>query len=165
MAHEGDKFVLPSSVVTPIDVGRLFRELTDVDDFLTQAWVRTPGEPVRLPKSSRELDDIAKTNKLNLLDKSDRQLLIGQFKKVRQEAPVLHMSFAAEPSAIFLQKLISWLRREVHADVLVQVGLQPSIAAGCTLRTENRYFDFSLRRHLVGKRDMLIQRLQKERKA
>lgn len=162
MAHENTKYTLPSIIVTPIDLGRLQRELAEVDDFLMQANLRTPGEPIRMPKASRELDDIAKNYSLNILDKSDRQALMDEFSKVKKQAPVLHVSFATEPPAAFLQKLISWLRREIHPLILVQIGLQPSIAAGCTVRTANRYFDFSLRRHLVARRDVLIKRLKEE---
>lgn len=163
MAHENSNFTLPNGVVTPIDLGRLQRELAEVDDFLTQANVRTPGEPVRLPKASRELDDIAKIYKLNILDKKERRTLIDEFNNVKKQAPVLHMSFAAEPSSAFLRKLISWLRREIHPLILVQIGLQPSIAAGCTVRTANQYFDFSLRKHFIAQRDVLIKHLQEKK--
>jgi hypothetical protein len=40
------------------------------------------------------------------------------------------------------------------------VGVQPTIAAGCIMRTTNKYFDFSLRQDFEGKRDLLLEELK-----
>ena len=69
------------------------------------------------------------------------------------------MSFSADPSVTFLTKLMTWLRQEIHPQVLLTVGLQPTIGAGCILRTTNRYFDFSLRQDFANKRTMRWIRL------
>lgn len=139
---------LPLSVVGKVDIGRLLREVEAVDDFLKQSAIREPGTPVKLPKTSRLFDETVEVNKLNVLHEDDRARLFDFLKQVKAKAPVLHISFSADPSPMFTQKLITWLRAEVHPIVLLQVGLQPNIGAGCVVRTQNKYFDFSLRNRL-----------------
>jgi F0F1-type ATP synthase delta subunit len=62
----------------------------------------------------------------------------------------MHISFATDPSAAFVVQILGWFRREIHEHTLLVIGLQPSITAGCTLRTENKYFDFSMREQLMS---------------
>jgi hypothetical protein len=38
-----------------------------------------------------------------------------------------------------------------------QVGLQPTIAAGCVVRTSNKVFDMSLKEHLTEQEQYLMQ--------
>ncbi len=159
MAPNQDILVLPISVVSRVDVGRLLREIELVDNFLTQAAIREGGQPVKLPKTSRLMDEIIEVNKLNVLIEPERKRLMAYMLVVHEKAPVLNMSFSADPSPLFIQKLMIWLRREIHPMVLLQTGLQPNIGAGCVLRTTNKYFDFSLREHFIRNRELLIDKL------
>lgn len=160
MAHDKKRdYELPVAVVGLVDVGRLRRELQNIDDFMIQSSVREPGKQPQLPKSSKSLEEVAKVNKLNLLIEEDRQYLEEFLKYLRNSAPIIHMSFTAEPSAKFLNKIVSWLRAEIDHNVLLQVGLQPGIAAGCIVRTPNKYFDFSLRKNFADKRELLTQKI------
>lgn len=162
MAHEREQqFVLPDSIVGPVDAGRLSREMEQLDDYLRQAAIRKTGAAMQLPKTTGLLDELAEANHLNLLQAADRRRLVNFLHGLSEKAPVLHVSFAADPSPAFTAKIVHWLRQNIHPFVLVQVGLQPSIAAGCTVRTTNKYFDFSLRQHLLQNRQMLINALAK----
>jgi F0F1-type ATP synthase delta subunit len=69
------------------------------------------------------------------------------------------MSFSADPSASFIERLMAWLRQEINPYVLVSVGLQPNIGAGCVVRSTNRQFDFSLRQDFLNKRDLLMNKI------
>lgn len=151
---------LPLSVVTKVDVGRLIRELEQIDTFLKGAAIRQPGTPVSMPRTSRLLDETAEVNKLNLLREDDRARLLEFINQVRSQAPIMHISFSADPSPLFTQKLITALRSEIHPLVLLQIGLQPNIGAGCVLRTTNKFFDFSLRERLKQQSGVLAQTLQ-----
>jgi hypothetical protein len=156
--------ILPFSVVGRVDVAHLSRELEAVDNFLEQARMRQPGIAVAMPRMSKLLEELATANEVNLLDKNDRASLATFLKELREHAPVLHFSFAAEPTGVFMQKLLEWLRAEIHPLVLVDIGLQPSIAAGCVLRSTSKYFDFSLRQHFQYNRDKLITLIAGEQK-
>jgi F0F1-type ATP synthase delta subunit len=71
------------------------------------------------------------------------------------------MALLKLPSSVIgpkaLEKILLWLRQNVHPQVLLQVGLQPAIAAGCVLRTTNKIFDMSLKAHLSQQTDYLKQ--------
>ncbi|MDB5164688.1 MAG: hypothetical protein JWL89_314 [Candidatus Saccharibacteria bacterium] len=153
---------LPVAVVTPVDLGRLLRELHLIDETLLQMQLRGAGAEVKMPKTSHLMDQMITANTLNLLHKADRQELQEFLRSVREHAPVLHMSFSADPSVSFMEKLTSWLRREIDPVVLVTVGLQPNIGAGCVLRTTNKHFDLSLREDFAKHRDLLTAKLKPE---
>jgi hypothetical protein len=150
---------LPVQVSSPVDVGRLLRELEQLDEALLQLGLRTGGNSVEAPRTSRLLDQTAQLNNVNLLLPPDRALLRRFLTAVRTKAPVLNMSFSADPTPVFLEKLMTWLRREIHPELLLSVGLQPTIGAGCVVRTTNKYFDFSLRQDFIKKRDLLLAAL------
>lgn len=155
-------FELPTIIFGPVEVRRLQRELEALEDFLQQAAIREPGKQPHLPRTSRILEVLAETNKLNLLLPADQQHLSVFLKDVAAKAPVVHMSFAADPSATFTAKIVAWLRTNIHPYALVQLGLQPTIAAGCIVRTTNKTFDFSLRNRLRDRRSQLVQSLDAE---
>lgn len=157
---------LPLLVTTPADLGRLERELGLIDESLLQLGLRHGGTETKMPKTSKLMDELIQLNGLNLLRQADRQALYKFLVEVKAKAPVLHISFSADPSPVFLEKLVSWLRQEIHPLVLVTIGLQPNLGAGCVVRSTNKYFDFSLRQDFTKKREMLLGMLvQKEVKA
>jgi len=68
MAHEPAKTLdLPVSIVSRSDVGRLLREVKSLDEFLLQNTIRQPGSSVKLPRTSRLMDQVIEANKLNPL--------------------------------------------------------------------------------------------------
>jgi F0F1-type ATP synthase delta subunit len=151
---------LPLLIFGPVEVHHLQRELEVLEEFLTQAEIRQPGKQPVMPKTSRSLEAIAGNNNFNLLIADDRKQVKVFLEKVAKEAPVVNISFAADPSAAFTAKVVAWFRTNVHPHALIQLGLQPNIAAGCVVRTNNKSFDFSLRNHFHDKRQLLIEALR-----
>ena len=158
--NKNPAIVLPLGVVGKVDLGRLIRELEALDNFVGAAEVRQPGTQPQLPKTSRLMDELIESNKLNVLVDADREQLKQFLQSVRKDAPVLHMSFSADPSPLFTKQLITWLRKNLHPLVLLQVGLQPTIGAGAVVRTTNKYFDLSLRDRFDKSRDILLQKMR-----
>jgi len=156
---------LPILISSPADVGRLLRELEMIDESLLQLSLRTGGQEVKMPKTSSLMDQTIQLNNLNLLKPADRSALKQFLLIVRQTAPVLHISFGADPSVAFAEKLMTWLRKEIHPFTLVTIGLQPNLGGGCVLRTANREFDLSLRRHFAEHQNLLIDQLVAVEKA
>lgn len=153
---------LPVPVVGPTDIGRLTRELESIDNSLRQLSLRQGGNStgtIKMPKISQLMDQTVQLNKLNLLQASDRKLLREFLVSVNSKAPVLHFSFSVDPSAVFTEKLMLWLRREILPLTLITIGLQPNMGAGCMVRSTNKYFDFSLRQDFANKRQLLLQKL------
>jgi hypothetical protein len=154
------QFILPYSVVTRIDVGRLKRELQGLENSLQQLALREPTTQVKLPRTSRLLDELAEANKLNLLQAADRQAVLQFLELLHTKGPRLHMSFGADPTPRFMGRLVAWLRQEIHPLLLLQVGLDPSLGAGCVVRTPNHQFDLSLRRYFADQRGLLTAKLK-----
>jgi hypothetical protein len=160
VAHDKPQALnLPMLVVSPVDVGRLLRELETINDALLQLSLRKSGSEVKLPKTTQLMDQLITINKLNLLHEDERKQLQAFLTYVNAESPLLHISFSADPNVAFLEKLMAWLRKEIHPLILVTVGLQPNIGAGCIIRTPNRQFDLSLRQDFAEKRDLLMEKL------
>lgn len=147
---------LPPAVVSDGDVSRLLRELDSLNDFFLSATARKAGTTLPPPRVTRILNTMATDAKYNLLDAEQRQSLVEGLKNIQTVAPVMHISFATEPSPHVIEQILIWLRTNIHPYVLLQVGLQPTIAAGCVLRTNNRVFDMSLRSYLDRQRDYLV---------
>lgn len=154
--------VLPTLVFGMVEIHRLQRELETLEDFLQQASLRQTDQKTleTLPRVSRLLDALTTENHCNLLKKAERDRLLQFLQHVSQSAPTIHISFATDPSATFTAKVVGWLRSNVHPLVLLQLGLQPSIAAGCIVRTPNHVFDLSLRRNFEQQKALLIQSLE-----
>jgi F0F1-type ATP synthase delta subunit len=152
--------VLPLQVISPVDVGRLLRELEKLDEALRQQQLRAAVAQPVVMTATKLLNITAASNKIDLLDTAQRTVLKQFLTAVRSQAPVLHMSFSTDPSPVFLNRLITWLRLEIHPLILLTVGLQPTIGAGCILRTTNHQFDFSLRKHFQDRYDLLASALQ-----
>ncbi len=154
--------ILSSMIVSKSDAMHLLREIEAIEEFLHQTKLRQPSSHMKLPRLSTTLEEIAQNYGCNLLHQDERTTLRQVFAELVKTAPVIHISFASDPSGVFLTKLLQWLRREIHPQLLLQIGLQPSIAAGCVVRTTNKYFDFSLRQHFQNKREVLVQGVRGE---
>lgn len=153
------KLILPTSVVSRADIGHSLRELIRLDDYLHQAAIKG-AQAKDLPKLGHALEAIASANKLNLLYPEHRTTLKEFLSAVKTKAPVVHMSFPSEASKDFQAKLLEWFRTEAHPLVLLHIGLQPKLAAGCTVRTTNKMFDFSFRKRFEKSKAKLIAALE-----
>lgn len=151
---------LPVAVVSPGDVSRLKRELEALENDLEQLRLRTSSPIAKLPRSSRVLEEFAATNRLNLLLPDDRQRMAAYLANVAAHAPVAHISFAAEASRKFTTEIVLWFRQNIHRELLLNIGLEPNLAAGCLLRTTNKQFDMSLRAHFAKQAGLLAEKLK-----
>lgn len=149
-------FKLPLGIVSQVELVRAAREL----EALEQYYLSTPSQSSEPANLSRGLQAIAAENGVDLGDKKQRQELLTLLGKLKTSAPLIHISFATEPSIRALEPIVTWLRQNIHPHVVLQVGLQPTIAAGCVVRTPNRVFDLSLRPYLLRQYPYLMQLIQ-----
>ncbi len=154
-----ESITIPNNIVSPTDIARLVREIESVDIFFRDAAIRQSGETNALPRLSKLMDQLVADNQLNLLQEPDRVRISSSLQKLHTSAPVMHISFSVDPPGPYVQKIVAWLRDNIHPQVLVTVGLQPNIGAGCIVRTTNKLFDFSLREYFTEKREFFITKL------
>jgi F0F1-type ATP synthase delta subunit len=152
-------FLLPVSIVSPTDIARLSREIENLDNNFREQAIRNPGTTNVMPQLSNLLGQLAADNQLNLLNDVDRSKVLQLLTLLHKSAPVMHISFSIDPPGAYVQKIVDWLRHNIHQHVLVTVGLQPNIGAGCVVRTNNKLFDFSLREYFSQKREFFIDKL------
>jgi F0F1-type ATP synthase delta subunit len=160
--QEPRKFVLPIFVFGSVEVRRLKRELESIEEYMRQVAVRESGRQPVLPRMSRLCESLASENHYNLLVTEQRQQLKKNLITIESTAPVINISFAADPSSAFTAKIVTWLRQNIHPYALLHLGLQPTIAAGCIVRTNNKVFDFSLRQQLEKAQTILMQSFESE---
>lgn len=149
---------LPTILASKQDITHVHRELRVFSDLVMQSIMRHDS-PVQYPAISSTLRAMATENQIDLRDEVACKHLLEQLEALQKNAPTLHISFPIDPSPEVVQKLIIWLRKELDPRIVIQIGLQPTIAAGIVLRTPNRQFDFSLRQHLYRNRDKLKEAL------
>ena len=149
-------FSLPPQVTGRTDINRLLREL----EALEEALIVKVSEDGVAPKVTSLLNQTVLVNGYNLLEQTHRQHIVDQLTKIRDHAPMMHISFAVEPSPKVTETLLTWLRSNVHRYALLQIGLQPAIAAGCILRTPNKIFDMSLGANLQKQTPYLLELLK-----
>ncbi len=159
MEHNENKLSLPVGIVSPTDIARLTREIEAIENYFREQRIRQAGEPNSMPRLSKLMDQMAAENQLNLLDTADRTKILEVLEKLHSSAPVMHISFSVDPPGPYVQKIVSWLRQNIDQHVLVTVGLQPNIGAGCVVRTTNKLFDFSLREFFAQKREFFIKKM------
>lgn len=138
--------LLPLKVLTLADVSRLSREIQGMIDFFAEAALNGATTKT-IPQASQQLIALVNENKLNLLSEEDRVAMQHFIVSLQKNAPVIHLSFAVDPKPDLLMKLMGWFRHEVHPLVVFKVGIQPTIAAGCIIRTANKYYDMSFKQH------------------
>lgn len=154
-----EQIIFPERLVSTVDLSRLVRELEAVDETLSQMELGSPGEETKLARHSVTLEEIASLNKVQLTDSLQRTQFLTLLHGFQKHAPSIHMSLATEPSAKFIQKIIVWMRSNIHPLILLEIGLQPTLAAGCMLRTNNKMFDMSLRHRFTENRGLLVQKI------
>jgi F0F1-type ATP synthase delta subunit len=152
------ELTLPTIIASRQDITHVHRELRLFDDAAMQSVMRHDN-PIKFPPISSKLRGLVQENQVDLRVEADRKKLLDTLDKLKNNAPTIHISFPVEPSPEVLQKLVSWLRKEIDPRIVIRVGMQPTIAAGVIVRTPNHQFDFSLRQHLQKNRAKLVERL------
>ena len=150
------EFVLPVQLSGKTDINRLLRELEVVEEDM----IARPGKEAGVLNVTSLMNQMAQANGYKLSEQAHRRHLAEQLTKIRDHAPAVHISFASEPSPNVTETILTWLRTNVHRYTLIQVGLQPAIAAGCVLRTPNKIFDLSLGASLQKQTPYLLELLK-----
>lgn len=152
--------VLPPVIAGVAELSRVLRDIAQLDDYMIQSAIRQTGGELSLPALSDLLDELAIVNKLNLKSRADRNELRKFLEDAKQHSPVVYLGLAHKATSDEVAPIIGWMRAELHPTLLVRIGLQPGIIGGCTIRTPNHYYDFSLKQHFEAARKVLISRMR-----
>jgi hypothetical protein len=155
------QYIFPEALTGHADLARLLRELEVLDNDLESQRARNRGsnEGYHLPNTSRALNDFLEANKIDIANDHARMELRTSLRKLKDHAPVVHLTFATEADPESLQKVVGWIRRELHPQALINVGLQPSLIGGVYVRTPNHVHDFSIRAYMKNSREIIVKAL------
>ena len=153
-------FVLPPRLIGRPHVSRVLRELEAVDTYMASQAIRNPdAEPV-IPGISRVLRELVEDNSIDLTDQKQRQSSMSRIRTIKDTAPVAHITFAVEPDVLVLTELATWMRKNIHEATLLAVGVQPNIVGGCIVRTKDKVYDFSFKKHFASKQALLSKTIR-----
>ena len=161
--HAAPAYALPPALITRADLARLVREIEGLDNELEAQKARnhaTGQTGYHMPNLSQGMADFIELNKLNQADDQGRMHVKEQMKIMKNKAPIVHMTFAVEADPISLQQLVAYMRKELHPQTLLSVGLQPAIVGGVYMRTPNQVHDFSVRAKLAASRGIIEQEIE-----
>ncbi|MGB4761887.1 MAG: hypothetical protein WBP12_00855 [Candidatus Saccharimonas sp.] len=152
------KFGVPPVVATKVDVSRMVSDLERVDAELTTAEIR--GGDHTTPAMSEQLHEFLSQNNISLDNSQYRTDLLKEARKLKDNVPIIHMTFAVAADPESLQQLVAWTRQSVHPQAVIEVGLQPALIAGVHVRTTNHIKDLSMRGALKGGHAILVKELE-----
>jgi len=155
---------LPPALIGKAHLAQLIRELEGVENDLENQKAKhlsAAGETVlHVPTMSRALSDCITLNGIDVLDGQQRMHFKKSLNRIKDTAPVMSFTFATDPDGESLQRLVDWVRTEIHPGALISIGLQPALIGGVYLRTPNHIHDFSLRALLHDKRSLIVDELE-----
>ena len=155
-------YTLPSSLVTLVDLRRLINEVEQVDAFFVTKGIqdRVGHQTDEAVTLSRQLSDFLTANTVDIYNGQMRSELIAGLRQLKNDAPVIHATFAVNAGHDELAKIVDWLRQSVHPQVVMTIGLQPDLIGGVSLRTTNKVFDLSIRSQLASGRQIIVKELE-----
>ncbi len=155
------EFKIPLSLVGRPQINRALQELDRLDDFLLAASAHKKTKAGESFEVTPLLDELARDNGYQMTKSEDCQVLKKRLKNLLATSPQVHVSFAVEPSLKDLEPIVIWFRTHIHPTLLLQIGLQPNIVAGCVVRTPNKVFDLSLRTHMRDQQTHLMELIKR----
>lgn len=158
--HKKADLELTEEVITTLDLSRVIRELEKLDDFLHQSGLR--GKTENLPKITESLRAISQANKVSLTNSEQRKHLLSLLNELKAASKKVHISFAVEPSPAVIKKIAVWMRQNIDKQLILDVGIQPTISVGCVVRTKNKVFDMSLRNRFSESKKILAASMEAE---
>jgi G3E family GTPase len=161
VTQEPQTLAFPPALVGRADLSHLLRELETLDNDLESQKARSRGktEVYHMPNASQALADFLEINKIDIANDQARMDVRSQLRKLKDHAPVIHMTFASDADPESLGTIVDWIRKELHPQALVSVGLQPSLVGGVYVRTPNHVHDLSVRAHMKDSRQIIVQAL------
>lgn len=147
------KLHLPASLASSSDLASVEHEIHTYASWLNQAAIKarvTKQIASNKPALSPTADQIISSwcNKKEptavLLD-----TLLSEITSYKKTAPHVTITLAALPPNELKSKIVSWVRSELHDDMLVSFKMNKAILGGMVVVYGSRIFDWSFKRKLT----------------
>jgi hypothetical protein len=83
--------------------------------------------------------------------------LIHELELLQRNAKIITITLAAYPTSTISQSLVSWCRKEIAEDVLVNFDFNRALLGGMVVRAGSRVFDWSFRRKIIGGEEKFME--------
>jgi hypothetical protein len=140
---------LPASISTEQDLSMLVVEISECYKWLSHEAVKRKAgnKEVSSPPAMSE----AASALVHQSGASPEKLeeLIKELELLQKNAKIITITFAAYPSNTIKQTMVSWFRKEISDDVLINFDYNRSLLGGMVVRVGSRVFDWSFRRNII----------------
>jgi F0F1-type ATP synthase delta subunit len=142
-------YKLPSSIYTTSQLRQLQRELQQLTTLRSAKNVSL----------SNLMQDFAIANGIKKFDTVVAKKLLSYVDLAITSAPEISISLASMPNDEERGELVRWLRNAFGPQLMLHIIVQPTILAGCVLRTNKQVYDWSLQHALEANVDKLTQKV------
>jgi hypothetical protein len=154
------EFKLDNSIYKLAQLRRISFELNQLILKIEQNRIIDPNYQIAQNSLGVEVVKLIELNNIDINSISDLKRLESSLEQIGQHPALIHFSFNQEADSQVLQKLVAYIRENIYPNVLISVGLDPSITIGCRIRLTNKSFDFSLRSRLNKNKDLLLDKIR-----
>ena len=151
---------LPDRLVTKRQLREVIQEVETIIEQAVQGSIRKKetGADFGVNKPSQMLGELLVLHSLHLNVDSLQQMK-HILEDIEKKAVVLRVVLSAEASSDIRARIVRWFRQSMEVPVLMRFGIQPGIAGGCLVYTQNHRYDFSLRSHIEDSKISIRQAL------
>ena len=152
---------LPGTISSQQDLGALIVEIHDCIKWLTHESVKKKaGTKQAAPPPNMSPAAAALVHESGAsLDKLEA--LIKELESTQRTAKIITITLAAQPSATVKETLVTWCRRELASDILVNFSFNRALLGGMVVRVGSRVFDWSFRRQIINAGDKFPEVLRR----
>lgn len=148
-------FKLPLQLYSPRQIDAYLIEL---DFYLT--WLREQDVKRRAKAAKADASPLTAelTSFLNVFtdnktdDAREVEKAVIYLKRLKQHAPLVHVTFPTFASASIRESVVEWFRKNVSDEILVAFTVDTSILGGIIVRTVNNIYDYSFINRLIKDR-------------
>lgn len=151
---------LPQELATVPDLFMAYRELRAAVEAADQVNLTTGRPLLTQVDMSASLAEFFRVNELDIGDGRHRAVALAALEDLRNSATTISVSFASQPSLGAVRVISKWFRDNVSPTAVLQVGVSPSIVAGCIVRTQNRVFNFTLNKQFEDAKPALAEKIR-----
>jgi len=140
---------LPHSIITKSQLASLQRELVRLSTAKT----------AKQKKLSDDLEQFLAMNRIGTITAELQKKLLTALAATAKNAPQITIALGSLPDTDERIELITWLRSQIHPQLLLHIVQDSDVIAGAVIRTERNVYDYSLHSAIFSNTNLLAQKL------
>ncbi len=151
--------LLPVDIASPAQLSELIGELHTYRNQLRNAAVQAKVKKTPLIETelSDELANLLHNNKIDAIDSQQLDTLHKELQKTLTTAPVMHLTFAANPGRTLRRQLTVWFRTQIEPTSLLTFAMRSDIGGGMLLQAGSHFYDYSFRDRILANKSRLME--------